>query len=219
MSTFHEVPSSNNLKTKQETLQAQTQWFHMFKAMVDTGELAKLSGSAVKVYLVIKAHTNYSTGLSFPAIETIALKSGISIAQVKRELKVLENCSYIIKSKKGRCNVYKLREKVEITDDSGKPSAVATWDYLPKGVKEAVADLKNVLLTGEFSDAKIVHIESLQVNVTHLHDQAINFNVHQMISDLEKLPLAMRKQLASAFEASNRRKQQDPDTKLYTAHV
>ena len=41
----------------------------------------------------------------------------------------------------------------------------ATWDYLPDAVRGAVADLKNVLMTGQFADAKIVMIENLQVNV------------------------------------------------------
>lgn len=32
---------------------------------------------------------------------------------------------------------------------------------------------------GDLAGAKIVHIERLQVNVTHLHDNAVNFNVQQ----------------------------------------
>lgn len=189
-----------------ELFEAQTHWFHIFKAMIDSGDLAKMPGSAVKVYMVIKAHTNFATGQAFPAIDTISEKSGISVAQVKRELKTLEDFGYITKAKQGRNNVYTLREKVEITDAAGRPAAVATWDYLPSSVQHAVADLKNVLVSGDLAGAKIVHIERLQVNVTHLHDQAVNFNVQQWMADLDKLPENLRSKIMAGYEASQRHK-------------
>ena len=165
-----------------EWLQAETTWFHVFKAMIDNGDMARLSGSAVKVYLVVKSHTNFSTGRSFPALETIAEKSGLSLAQVKRELKALEDMGYLTKAKEGRHNVYTLREKVAINDVAGRPAAVASWDYLPGGVREAVADLKNVMVTGDLDDARVVHIERLQINITHVHDNGTNLNIQAIES-------------------------------------
>jgi len=150
-----------------ELFQAQTTWFHVFKNMIDNGDVAKMGPYAVTTYLVIKAHTNYSTGESFPSIETIVEKSGISERQVKKDLATLEELGYITKEKKGRNNHYTLREKVEIQDAAGRPSAVATWDYLPGAVQDAVADLKNVLVTGKAENAKVVHIERLTVNIAN----------------------------------------------------
>ena len=98
-----------------------------------------------------------------------------------------------------------LREKVEITDDSGRPAATATWDYLPGGVKDAVADLKNVLVTGELGNAKVVHIERLQINVNHLYDNAVNYNVQQFMADLDKLPRELRDKVVKAWEASKKK--------------
>ena len=161
-------------KPQSELFQAQTTWFHVFKNMIDNGDVAKMGAYATTVYMVIKAHTNYSTGLSFPAIETIAEKSGVSIPQVKRELKKLEEFGYITKVKKGRNNQYTLREKVDIQDAAGRPSAVATWDYLPGAVQDAVADLKNVLVTGKAENAKIVHIERLTVNIAQAGGIVLN---------------------------------------------
>lgn len=193
---------------QQELFQAETTWFHVFKSMIESGDLAKMGPYAYTVYSVIKSYTNFNTGLAFPSVETIASKSAISEKQVKRSLIVLEEFGYIVKRKVGRNNVYTLREKVEITDEQGRPSAVATWDYLPTAVKEAVADLKNVLmkgsLTGELNGAKIVHIERLQINVTHLHDNATNFNVQEFISDMDKLPPAMRDALIGAYKSAKR---------------
>lgn len=74
---------------------AQTTWFHVFKDMIDSGDMAKLPATAVKIYLVIKAHTNFTTGRSFPALETLIEKSGVSRAQVMRDLKSLEERGYL----------------------------------------------------------------------------------------------------------------------------
>lgn len=180
------------MKSQQELFRAETTWFHVFKDMIDSGDMAKLEGSAVKVYLVVKSYTNFSTGRAFPAIETIADKAGLSEAQVKRCLASLEELGYISKAKEGRRNVYTLREKVQVLDDAGRPTAVATWDYLPSTVQHAVADLKNVLVTGELAGAKIVHIERLHVQMQiNNGDNNIQFNE----ADLAKLPPEMRDQL------------------------
>lgn len=159
--------------SQQELFQAETTWFHIFKTMIDSGDAAKMGGTTFLVYSVIKAHTNYSTGRAFPALETIAEKAGISHDQVARCINKLIEMEYVTKEKKGRNNLYTLREKVQMMDGQGRPSAVATWDYLPSTVKAAMADLKNVLMTGDLGSAKIVHIERLQINIGN-HNININ---------------------------------------------
>jgi len=80
----------------------------------------------------------------------------------------LEVAQYINKSKIGRNNLYTLREKVEIKTKEGLPTAVATWDYLPDSVRDAVADLKHVMITGDFNGAKIVNIQTLHVQINQV---------------------------------------------------
>ena len=191
---------------QQETFEAQTTWFHVFRSMIDAGDMAKLPGSALKVYLVVKSYTNFSTGLAFPSRELIAEKAGLSEAQVKRSLQTLEEFGYLTRAKAGRNNVYTLREKVEIQDEAGRPAAVATWDYLPSSVRDAVADLKNVLVTGDFEGAKIVHIERLQVNIMHLHDQASNTNVQtqNVLGGLDSLPDDLKERVLKAMAAQQK---------------
>ena len=92
-------------------LRAQTQWFHLFKAMVDHGEVARIGPYAFTVYAVIKAHANYHSGIAYPGIDLIAEKSGVSPAQVKRALGVLQAAGLITKTKTGRSNHYTLRER------------------------------------------------------------------------------------------------------------
>lgn len=202
------------MKISPEIVKAETTWFHLFKAMIESGDLAKMSGSSIKVYLVIKSHVNFATGLAFPAEETIARKSGISLAQTKRELKSLEKIGYISKTKSGRKNQYRLREKVEIQNNDGRPTAVATWDYLPNSVQHAVADLKNVLVTGDLAGARIVHIERLQIQLIQGEG-----STGVMIQEADLLKMhAENPELYGPILSARARSREKGGEKLYTAH-
>lgn len=155
-------------------LEAQTAWFHVFKSMVDSGDVAKLGPYATTVYMVIKAYTNWKTGKSWPGLDLIVEKTGISKAQVKRSLVKLEELGYIIKEKVGRSNKYTLREKVPVFSDKDdkRPVAEATWDYLPSTVKAAVAELQNFVVTGKDDALTVIHIEHLVMNIQQNFDKA-----------------------------------------------
>jgi len=186
-------------KKQAELFKAETTWFHVFKDMIDNGDMARLDGSAIKVYLVIKSYTNFATGRAFPAIELIAGKAGLSKIQVMRCLKNLEKAEYITKEKSGRHNVYTLREKVSIKDSEGRPQAVATWDYIPNSVRDAVAELKHATVTGEMMGGRIIHIESLVLNVSTGDSTQINING----VDLDKMPTDIQEKLLAIRDALN----------------
>lgn len=185
-----------DIEQQSELFHAETTWFHVFKDMIDCGDMAKLDGSAIKVYLVIKSYTNFSTGRAFPAIELIANKAGLSKEQVMRCLKSLEKAEYITKEKKGRHNVYTLREKVSIKDSTGRPQAVATWDYIPNSVRDAMAELKHAVVSGEMVGGKVIHIENLTLNVSTGDSTQINLNG----VDLDKVPKEIKDRLFAMKE-------------------
>lgn len=149
-------------------LEAQSTWFHIFKSMLDGGDVAKMGPHATTVYLAIKAYTNWSTGKAWPGIDLIIEKTGISRAQVMRSLSTLTSMGYIVKEKSGRNNVYRLREKVAIyekNDGDLRPVAEASWDYLPSTVKDAVAELKKFTFEGKQDGLTIINIENFTFNM------------------------------------------------------
>lgn len=183
-------------KTEQaaELFKAETTWFHVFKDMIDNGDMATLDGSTIKVYLVIKSYTNFSTGRAFPAHDLIASKAGLSERQVIRCLLELEQAQYVTKEKVGRHNVYTLREKVSIKDSEGRPQAVATWDYIPNSVKDAMAELKHAVITGDMVGGRIIHIENLVLNMNITGDNSTQVNINA--ADFDKLPVNIKEKLA-----------------------
>ena len=97
------------MKDRQQQIplfQAEATWFHVFRSMVEFGDVARLGPYATTVYLVIKTYANYSTGTAFPGIDLIVEKSGISKRQVIMSLSHLEEAGYITKQQIGRKNVY-----------------------------------------------------------------------------------------------------------------
>ena len=57
-----------------ELYKAETTWFHVFKAMIDNGDIARIGSYAVTVYLVIKSFTNFYT---YPNIKFVAINENI----------------------------------------------------------------------------------------------------------------------------------------------
>jgi DNA-binding transcriptional MocR family regulator len=170
--------------TQQTMLSAVTTWFHVFNAMIEDGDMARMGPYAYVTYNVIKSHTNYATGSAFPGVDQIVRKAGISKSKVLDSLKVLQQMGYITIARRGRHNVYTLREQIAIHDEQGQPQALASWDYLPQMVRDAVNDLKNVLVTGNLGAAQTVHIERLVLNINHGHHQT-NFNLAAALDDPE----------------------------------
>lgn len=156
------------MKQKQLPLiEADAQFFHVFKSMVKSGDAAKMGGPAVLVYIVIKTFTDLATGKSFPTMDTIVEMSGMSERNVRRHLKTLAENGYLeIVGEPGKRSRFILKEKIGITNaDTGEVDSIATFDYVPLAVQQAQKEIKNFLLTGDATDAKIVKIERLTVNI------------------------------------------------------
>lgn len=185
---------SDQSRAQQESLSAQTQWFHVYKSMFDQGDVAKIGPRAFTIYSAIKSHANYSSGMACPGIELISEKTGISPAQIKRELKVLVAGGFITKEKHGRSNRYTLREKIQVTDKYGRSEAIATWAYVPSTAQRAIADLKSWLVTGNLAGTKTLSIERLNLQI-NLGGQNTQVDLDSLLADLAKLPASLRDKL------------------------
>jgi hypothetical protein len=174
-------------------LRAQTQWFHVFRAMIDQGDVARIGPHAFTVYAVIKAHANYYSGMAHPGIERISGQSGVSLAQVKRALGVLETVGLITKTKSGRSNHYTLREKVQVTE-AGRPHTVATWDYVPSRAQHTVSELKKAVITGDLASTRILNIERLNIQI-NLAGGNSQIDLGSLHTDLDRLPASIRETL------------------------
>ena len=169
---------ADQLPVQGELFKAETGWFHVFRSFVDSGALANMDGATLKVYLVIKTHTNIETGIAGPiGHKTIASKSGLHQSSVKRAIKELEALGYLSKSPRGRSHEYRFKEKWRVQDKDGRQTAIASWEYVPSLVKPTADELRAALLAGRLPPD--VHIERLQVNINHVAPGAVVINVQE----------------------------------------
>lgn len=164
-------------------LKAQSvQFFHVFQALINSGDFAKMSPYAAKVYIVIKSFVNYEKATSFPSIERICVDAGISRSSVLRAISDLVDMGYIAKDSTGRSNRYRVIEKVQIVDESGEVQGTASWEYIPKFAVSAISELKEMLKqhndSGVVNEPRYIHVEHLQVVVAQLGDNASMTNIN-----------------------------------------
>lgn len=108
-------------------------WFHVFKARIHRGDLAKLPSGAVATLLCVKAHSNHHTGVCDVGIDRLSQLSGRGPRQVMRDLDALEKAGWMTRGRKGRKNRYQIQEQFRV-DDAG--DSIAKWPYVPSGVRE-----------------------------------------------------------------------------------
>lgn len=146
------------------------QFFHIFRSMIDSGDARTMGAGCVFTYLVVKSYVDFKKGISFPSLETIAVKTGSTVKTTHNHIKKLVEMGYVRKLEtKTKHNVYKLVEKIEfegMDKDSGERVPMrASWDYIPLGVQQAMSDIKNVMIDGELPGGSAVHIQNLSVNI------------------------------------------------------
>jgi DNA-binding transcriptional regulator YhcF (GntR family) len=154
------------------------------------GTVAKIGVYAYVVYSCIKAHADFNDGLAIPSQKDIAAQTGLSERQIQRALKVLEEEGLLTKSKEWKRNVYRLKEKLVLEDHN----TVITWDHLPAAFKKARQELHNYLMTGDAKDARIIHIEKLELTINFAQGDQYVTTINQI--DLDKIPdPALREQM------------------------
>ena len=125
--------------------EADSTWFHLFRSMFESGDVAKMGSTAFTVYCCIKSHASFKTGEAFPGLSRLAELTSFSDRQIRRALRDLESMGYLTTQKVGRSNHYVVREQIGFSDPEGKPAGTASWDYLPLAVEATRAELRNFL--------------------------------------------------------------------------
>jgi len=169
------MPINTPIETAQDP-KPLTHWFHVFASMIDKNEIRDMGTTAFAVYCVIKRHAAFHSGESFPSVETIADRCGLSDRQVWREIDTLVEKKYIEKRKMGRRNCYALNEKISITTMSGEPG-VATFKYSPSLAQECVREIKSLIASEEKKGKHVqINIEHLTLNVQVINDNSVTIN-------------------------------------------
>ncbi|KVQ62131.1 hypothetical protein WT22_01130 [Burkholderia territorii] len=175
------------------SLKPETGWFHVFRSLVESGALASMDGSTIKVYLVIKTHTNVESGIAGPlGQDVIAKKSGVHPSSVKRAIAQLEGLGYLSKTRRGKACEYRFQEKWRLHDEDGTHTGMASWTYVPTLVKT----ISDALRAGKVPPS--VQIEKVQLNINQVGAGGVVINMQDSVDmqqALQKMSPEMRRKM------------------------
>lgn len=165
------------MKTPPATLPAQgelldryadTTFIHLFNAMFSSGDALKMGETPFFVLCCIKSFASLNTGQSFPSMETIGKTIGKSRDTVVRAIGTLVEMGYVeIVGKRGRNNVYQVKERFPITNGEGEMVEAVRWGYVPMAVAEVQRQVKQYAEQGRADGRQIIHIEKIEVNINY----------------------------------------------------
>ena len=142
------------------------------QTLLSSGDLVVLGTDAVAVYLVARNSVQSSANKRFPPVATLVKLVGIDKDRVTQALHLLQQRGYV-QGKEGR---YILREKSCLSHDNDEQVTEVTWDVVSPSSLLNIREFRKVLVSGELSDARILHIEHLQVNINNIQDGGIGVN-------------------------------------------
>jgi AraC-like DNA-binding protein len=181
--------------TEANNLKANLTWVHLFCDFVQSGAIAKMGANAFAVLMAVKSHAAMNDGISCPSADTIAQYVGLSRRQVMRELARLVSDGRLTKVRTQRASLYRLTERIQLTNDEGTPMQTAQFPYAPLTVEQIRKEIKKYLESGELAAGSPIVIQQLNVNVV-VGGTMNNFNVPTTNLDDIKDP-----RLRAKFEA------------------
>lgn len=138
-------------------------WFHLFRSMIQEGQIAELGTSVFAVYCVIKSHSNFETGNSFVSVNTISELTGLGKRSVLNCLAKLREKNLLASHKVGRQNHYQIIENLPVVQEGAKVGTFS-FDYAPLRIAQIKSELAQFLQHGIPQNARItININQAEV--------------------------------------------------------
>ena len=131
--------------------------------MFESGLVAELGANCFVIWIAIKTHADFNTGIAWPSIRRLAAITGLADKTVQKAIKELEAASLlrIVKSGNQRAsNRYIARERLDVRLGSRLLCRIVI-DYVPEAIKSQLHKISETLKTGErnpdaFSEVEII---------------------------------------------------------------
>lgn len=155
-------------------LKADLLWSQVFRSFVTSGALARLQGSAVKVYIALKSRANFDTGRANVQHEQLARETGLSVATVKRGLRELADAGYLCREERpGQCSRYLLFEQFPLWR-GGQQIGTARFLYTGSTAQNQRKQLMGLIERGQLDGAAELN-GSIRIDLTVNHITINNF--------------------------------------------
>jgi len=131
--------------------------------MFESGLVAELGANCFVIWIAIKTHADFNTGIAWPSIRRLSEITGLSVNTVQKAIKELERASLlrIVQTGNQRASTrYLARERLDVRLGN-KLLCRIVIDYVPQAIKQQLHKISETLKTGErnpdaFSQVEII---------------------------------------------------------------
>lgn len=131
--------------------------------MFESGLAAEIGANGFILWVAIKTHADFNTGVAWPSIRRLAQITGLADKTVQKVIKELESANLlrIVKSGNQRASTrYIARERLDVRLGN-KLLCRIVIDYVPQAIKQQLHKISETLKTGErnpdaFSQVEII---------------------------------------------------------------
>ena len=171
----------------ENSMKANTLWFHVYGDFVSSGRLAEMPGSALKTYVALKSHINLNSGVARISLKTLVVETGTSRETVKRSISKLVELGHIKSSlSAGHTSSYICYEHFNIRKSNGNLIGVATFTYSGSAAGRIQKELSDTLSKGQIdTSSKHIRYELNEDKTT----------IGGRIVDISSLPDSLQKKL------------------------
>ncbi|ASP37997.1 hypothetical protein CHH28_04575 [Bacterioplanes sanyensis] len=155
--------------------------------LIHRGDFASLAPEAISVLLAVRyavqsvADHNYC-----PPSEELHELTGMSIDTIETGLDSLYRHGYLNREsfwRDGESHTcYRVRERQLMVNPEGEVDGELSWDLNNPADVFGLHEFRNLLASGSLGDAKVVHIERLQLNISSTRDDGVSV-FHQPSTD------------------------------------
>ena len=140
--------------------QINTSFATVQRDLFESGLVAQIGVNSFAVWMGIKAHADYNTGIAWPSIRHLMKLTGLASATVQKALRSLEENKLLRSQMKGRRRIYLARERLDVRLGTRVICTVVV-DYVPAKFRATLARVKAALATGEDDPDAFAQVEIL----------------------------------------------------------
>lgn len=161
-----------------EELTVKSQWFHVMRTDILDNVIAEMGTNAWAVYCIIKAYTNMKTGESYPSQALIAKHMGCSVDTVDRATKRLLELGKIKLEKRGRSNIYRTIDSVQLVSKEGSQLvSTAQKPYVPMEFQSFIKELEQYAASGQLGTNANFQVT---LNITQVTGENANVTINNV---------------------------------------
>lgn len=131
--------------------------------MFESGLAAEIGANGFIIWVAIKTHADFNTGIAYPSIRRLAAITGLADKTVQKAIKELEASNLLRTVTKGNQRIstrYIARERLDVKLGN-KLLCRIVIDYVPQAIKQQLHKISETLKTGErnpdaFSQVEII---------------------------------------------------------------